>query len=328
MAEYESAIARYFSARFALAVSSGSSALYAAFWAAGVGPGHEVIVPALAPLPTILPVLALGARPVFVDTAPGSLEYDTSDLWAAVTSKTRAVCLLPLWGYPVLRPALAHTEAPRNGAPVVIEDAAQAHGSRLGGHLAGTLGDIGCFSTHDQKLLATGEGGFIITNDETSYRSMESFTRLGHLDGVSPGVNFKLSALQAALGIGGLALLEERVSRRKEWAARYRSVIDVIEGVEEIPLAADSSPNYYSFVMYGPRIDSGVRSRLAERGVVSDQLRHSFKPGYHHPIFAEYRRPCSNAENFVEHCATLPIVPELGEDVLDYICNAISASVG
>ncbi|HUY47904.1 MAG TPA: DegT/DnrJ/EryC1/StrS family aminotransferase [Streptosporangiaceae bacterium] len=185
VADYEAALADRFGAAHAIAVSSGTSALHAVLHVLRVGPGTEVMVPATAPLPTAFPILTAGAAPVIVDVADGTLGLDPDDVARKLTARTVAALSLPLWGYPaaVTPAAQVLTEA---GVPI-IEDAAQAHGTRIGGRRAGTLGLAGCFSTHDRKLLSTGEGGFILTNDDAIAEKAQTYTRLGHLTGRQHG---------------------------------------------------------------------------------------------------------------------------------------------
>lgn len=172
VADYEAALAARFGAAHAVAVSSGSSAIYAVLSMLGARPGSSVALPSFAPLPTVWPVLALGATPILVDNQPGSLAIDVDDLAAKIRDDTIAVISVPLWGYPAdtaqLQPVLADHRAR------LIEDAAQAHGTICAGQPAGTAGAAGCFSTHDRKLLATGEGGFVLTSDSRLHTAVES----------------------------------------------------------------------------------------------------------------------------------------------------------
>jgi dTDP-4-amino-4,6-dideoxygalactose transaminase len=123
----------------------------------GAGPGRSVLLPSFAPLPTVLPVLVLGARPVLVDNQPGRLALDNQDLAAKIRPDTAAVISVPLWGYPADTAHLTGLLATL-GVPL-LEDAAHAHGTISEGRPAGTAGVAGCFSTHDRKLISTGEGG-------------------------------------------------------------------------------------------------------------------------------------------------------------------------
>lgn len=160
--EYEKKLASFFKCKYAVAVSSGTSAIHCALYASNVKEGDEVIVPATAPMMTALPILELKANPIFVDTNLNNFGYDIQDLRKKVTDRTKAIICVPMWGYPFEYDEIKEISKEKN--IVLIEDAAQAHGSIINNKFVGTCSDIGCFSTHDKKLLSTGEGGFILTD--------------------------------------------------------------------------------------------------------------------------------------------------------------------
>lgn len=214
---YERTLAHRFGAARAIAVNSGTSVLHAALIAFDVRPGTEVLVPATAPLPTAMPILTCGATPVPVDTLPNSLALDPTDVDRKLTARTRAAITLPLWGYPNDERAITGLLADA-GVPT-IEDAAQAHGTRIANQHAGTLGRVGCFSTHDRKLLSTGEGGFILTNDQELADRIDYYTHLGHLRG-GHGVNYKLAGPLAAIGLRRLTHLDAQLTQRRRNAER------------------------------------------------------------------------------------------------------------
>lgn len=201
---YEQELANWFDVRFAVACSSGTAAIHLALLALGVGPSAEVIVPATAPVMTALPVLAVGAVPVFADVAhPATFALDLADVVGKLTPRTRAVIAVPMWGYPADGPEL--TQACRDWGVPLVEDAAQAHGTSLFGRYAGTQGVIGRFSTHARKLICTGEGGFCTTDDPALADRLRQLRNLGQPPGsgefgVGFGLNYKLSALAATLG--------------------------------------------------------------------------------------------------------------------------------
>lgn len=147
----------------------------------GIGPGDEVLVPALAVIMSIVPVLYLGATPVFVDSAPGQIDFDYADLVRKITPRTRAILPVYLWGTACMMPQLMEIAA-QHGFPVV-EDACQAHGSTWDGKAPGTWGKAGCFSMRDGTLIATGEGGFLLTND----RQVAAFCRAFRTHWSAPG---------------------------------------------------------------------------------------------------------------------------------------------
>ena len=166
VSEFEAAFADYCGVRHAIAVNSGTSALHLALLAAGVGPGDEVITVPFTFAATVATIHYCGARPVFVDIDPGSYTLDANQLASAVTSRTKAIVPVHLYGQ--IAPDLDRIlEIGRQHGIPVIEDAAQAHGAKLDGRRAGSFGDTGCFSFYPTKNLgACGEGGLVTTNDD------------------------------------------------------------------------------------------------------------------------------------------------------------------
>ena len=159
--QLEQELARAFGVPHAVTVASGTAALHAALSACGIGPGDEVLVPALTVVMTVAPVVALGATPVFVDSDPATLDLDYDDAARKITPRTRAILPVHLWGR-MGDPAALSGFASGHGL-TIIEDAAQAAGSSRGGRKAGTIGTAGCFSMKDGKILWSGEGGFLLT---------------------------------------------------------------------------------------------------------------------------------------------------------------------
>jgi perosamine synthetase len=324
--DYERALAGWFGARRAIAVNSGSSALHATLIAAGVKPGDEVLVPATAPLPTALPILACAAVPVIVDVSPASLALDPEDMTAKISDRTAAAISLPLWGYPADdRPAKQILDDA--GIPL-IEDACQAHGTRLpNGQYAGTFGVAGCFSTHERKLLATGEGGFILTNDEELGEKIDYYTHLGHLKG-GHGVNYKLAAPLAAIGAVRLRGLDTQLQARAAHAARLRAALTAGGPLTELPIVAGASPNYYAMVLTAAHRAGDIAAAFTDAGLPPDSVRFSYRPLYHQPLFAAYATACPHAEALTATALQLPVHPGLSDAALAWSVEQIRRFTG
>jgi perosamine synthetase len=338
IADYEAALGRLFGAAHAVACSSGTSALYAALLALDVGSGHEVVVPPSAPVMTALPVLAAGAIPVFVDTAASNrFGLSAGDLARAVSDRTKAVILVPMWGYPCWEDDV---EAfCRDKRIPIIEDAAQAHGSMSGGHHVGTRGTLGCFSTHERKLICTGEGGFILAHDPQLDGRLRELCMFGRqilarpgLEqyagkfGAAFGLNLKLNALAAALGLCQLSRLEDRVAVRSKNAARLREGLAQVQWLGEFFTSPADCPNYYSIVFeVDPAAGSGRKAGalLAKQGIVSDTFEYDYMPLYELPIFRERARPCRNAEALTDRAIALPTHEGLTDDDIGYMISTI-----
>jgi dTDP-4-amino-4,6-dideoxygalactose transaminase len=256
-----------------------------------------------------------------VDVLPGSLEPDPADVARKLTSRTRAAIIVPLWGYPAdtrtLEAVLAEAEVP------IVEDAAQAHGTRVRSQYAGTLGLVGCFSTHDRKLLSTGEGGFVLTESADLYDRIEHYTRLGHLSGQTYGVNYKLAAPLAALGLRRLALLDDQLSARRDHARRILDALPEDGALTELAFGPHSSPNYYNLVLTTVTPNPIINRRLADAGLPPDSVRYGYRPLYHQPIFRTYATQCPNAEALAAAAIQLLVHPGLTEATVGWIAQCV-----
>lgn len=236
--EFETAVAEYVGARHAVAVNSCTTALHLALLGAGVGPGDEVICPSFTFIATANAILYAGATPVFVDIDPETFNIDPELIPQAITSRTRAILPVSQIGLPADLEAICRI-ASRHGLPVV-EDAAPSLGARIGDRFVGSISDITCFSFDARKILTMGEGGVITTNDEaiaTRLRQLRAHaasvsTEARHRAGAvvfeeypELGYNYKLTDIQAAIGLVQMRRVNEIVAERRRLAARYRELL-------------------------------------------------------------------------------------------------------
>ncbi|HJP03208.1 MAG TPA: DegT/DnrJ/EryC1/StrS family aminotransferase [Planctomycetota bacterium] len=261
---FESMLAERFGCRHALAVSSGTSALHTALMAARVGPGDEVIVPAMTYVATAMAVMHQGAVPVFVDADPETWNIDPARIEEAVCDRTRAIIPVHIAGVACDMEAIGAI-AERHGL-FVIEDAAHAHGSTWRGKALGTVGHLGCFSFGSPKNITTGEGGAVMTDDPELFARARIAMNLGESapDGGSPmehaffnpetrleyrmvGWNYRMSTLQAALGIGQLERFDKIRAARTRNGAFLHERLGALEGVRVQHVPPDASPCYYTF---------------------------------------------------------------------------------
>lgn len=312
VAEYELALAQRFGSKHAVAVSSGSTAIQAALQAIDAKPGAEVLVPATAPLPSVFPITANGLIPVAVDVLPSAVGFDPNDLAKKISARTCAALSVPLWGYPI--DLSSTTEILADANLPLIEDAAHAHGAAVGDRKVGTTGLIGCFSTHDRKLLATGEGGFILTDDDAIADKMRAYTRLGNLTGERPGVNYKLNAMAAAIGLARLPLLDDFIARRTRNARHILSSLGERSSYVEISYPGAGSPNYYNatLVLQGETDVAKKRLQvLSNSGLAIDQIKYGYNVFYRREAYRHLQASCPNAEDLVERLVQLPVHPGL-----------------
>ncbi|MGQ0777763.1 MAG: DegT/DnrJ/EryC1/StrS family aminotransferase [Pseudonocardiales bacterium] len=257
---YEQELTSWFDVQFAVACSSGTAAIHLALLALGIGPGAEVIVPATAPAMTALPVLAVGAVPVFADVAhPATFALDIADMAAKFTPYTKAVIAVPMWGYPADGPELA--QVCRDWGVPLVEDAAQAHGTSLASRYAGTQGVIGTFSTHARKLICTGEGGFCLTGDPALADRLRQLRNFGQPPnggefGTGFGLNYKLPAVAAALGRVQLSRLTNRLTQRRTILSKLTTMagVTVKHATASVFLLARTTDTWHIGLIRHPRL--------------------------------------------------------------------------
>ena len=223
--EFEANFARYCGTEYALAVSNGTTGLHLALAALGLQPGDEVIVPDLTFVATANAVAYTGATPVLADIDPDTLCIDPASVKSRISERTRAIIPVHLYGHPADMDALL--EIGRAHGVDIIEDAAEAHGAEYRGRRVGGLGKCGVFSFYGNKIITTGEGGMLTTNDRAFYlhakrlrdHAMSPQRRYFHEE---RGFNYRITNLQAALGVAQLERIEEFLARRTEIMGWYQ----------------------------------------------------------------------------------------------------------
>lgn len=264
--QFEENLSAYFGGVHAIAVSSGTTALHTALACAGIGPGDDVLVPSLTVVMSAAPILTAGARPVFVDSNPHTLDIDYQDAARRLTERTRAIMPVHLWGR-MGDPAVLRDFADRHGL-VVIEDACQAVGSSRDDMAAGMIGDYGAFSTKDGKILWSGEGGFLVTSDVTradlarAFRTHWQTPPSGQAPLSRAAANYRLAEPLAAIAALNAIHLPYLLSRRR---AQTRRLLDRVAGLPGLTVLEPHPAERWNH--YAPllRIDLPEPRRLCER---------------------------------------------------------------
>ena len=273
---FEREFARFCEAEHGIATSNGTTALHLALATLGIGPGDEVLVPDLTFIATANVVRYTGATPVLVDAEPRSWALDPEDARRKVTPRTRAIIPVHVYGHPAdLDPILALA---RQHGFAVVEDAAEAHGARYRGRRVGALGDLGAFSFYGNKIITTGEGGMVVTNDSTLARRA-AFLRDHAMDPVRRyyhpeiGFNYRMTNVQAAIGCAQMEQVDAILDRRKTLAAAYEAGLAGVPGLTRPPVAPWAENVYWMYsVLVEPafgRDRDAVREGLRARGVDS-----------------------------------------------------------
>ncbi len=327
--EFEEAFATAMGCRYGVACSNGTTSLHLALAALGLGPGDEVIIPTFTMIATANAVRYTGAAPVLVDAEPGTWNLDASRLAAKITPRTRGILLIHTYGHPAdMDPILALAE--RRGV-WVVEDAAEAHGARYRDRPVGSLGRAASFSFYANKIITTGEGGMVTTNDAELARLARrlkdhAFSDERHFWHKYIGFNYRMTNMQAAVGLAQTERLEEFVEIRRVNAAQYTRRLSRLPGLT-LPVERPWARNVYW--MYGVVVadEFGIsrdelRRRLARRGV---ETRTFFIPVHLQPIYYDdykgERYPV--AEELCRRGLYLPSGATLTTAEIDYVCDAV-----
>jgi len=324
--QFERSFAAYCKAPFATAVSNGTVALHLALAAMGIKPGDEVIVPAVTFFATAEAVVYCGATPVIADIDPDHWCLTEKTIESVLSSRTRAIIPVHLFGQP------APMDQIKNIFPslMIIEDAAEAHGATVGSRYAGTIGETGIFSFYGNKLLTTGEGGMILTSDPEIHQRMNQLRNHGS----SPakrywhdyvGFNYRMTNLQAALGVAQLERLDEVIAHRRRLFDWYGEQLAGIEGISLQGSVPDTRSVYWMIAVCIDKWKSydqrdAAAKELAEAGI---ETRPMFYPLNEMPACAEFpHAPDLNVSARIARSGImLPSGPTLTENDVSYICE-------
>ena len=327
---FEAAFAEYTGARFCIGLSNGTGAIQLALMACGLGAGDEVIVPANTFFATAEAVSTAGATPVFVDADPASYNIDVSKIEAAITERTRAIIPVHLYGQAAdLDPIFKIAE--RRGL-IVMEDAAQAHGSLYKGRRVGALGRAGCFSFYPGKNLgAYGEGGAVVTNDEEVARRVRLLRDHGSAQKYHHeiiGYNFRLEGIQGAVLNVKLRHLDRWNKLRRQHAARYAELLR--ESGLRLPREISYAEHVYHLYVVQSDGRDALQQTLNESGVqtgINYPIPIHLQPAY---ASLNYRRgDFPEAERQAVRVLSLPMFPELTDEQIMQVAEAaLKSEVG
>jgi len=327
--EFERRFAEFIGVKHVVAVSNGTVALYLGLRALGVGPGDEVVVPDFTFVATASTAMLLGATPVLVDIDPGTYTVDPAEVERAVSERTKAVVPVHLYGHPADLEPLVKLGSERGFH--IVEDCAQAIGAEYRGRRVGSFGSVAAFSFYPTKNMTTGEGGAVATYDDgvaDTVRLLRNHGQRSRYYHVALGWNFRMTDIQAALGLSQLRKLVYMNERRRELARVYR---EELEAVPQLRLPEERPWAKHVYSLYTVWVEGeGNRDRLAsylrERGVETSV--HYPIPLHQQPILSTARRApgcCRNSTEASKHVLSLPLHPGLQvEDVL-YVSKLVKS---
>jgi dTDP-4-amino-4,6-dideoxygalactose transaminase len=322
--KFDAEFAAYCGVDHCVSLNSGTSALHLALRCLDVGPGDEVITVSMTFIATAWAISYVGATPVFIDIDPVRRTLDPDKLEAAITSRTKAIIPVHLYGMPAEMDRIMAI-AERHGVPV-IEDAAQAHGARYKGRRAGQFGQIACFSFYPTKNLgAYGEGGALITNDASiahRARSLRDHAQSQKYLHEEIGYNYRMDSFQAAVLSIKLNHLDQWNTARVDCARQYTELLK--DSSYKLPAQmSDSECVWHCYVIETPERDR-IRSGLQDVGIQS---------AVHYPVPVHLQKAYAHldyrsgdlpiTEALCEHCLALPIYPELSKEKLSRVASVL-----
>jgi len=335
--KFEEMVAEYVGRKYAVAFNSGTSALHSILLAYGIGEGDEVIVPSFTFISTANAPLFVGAKPIFAEIEDETYGLDPEDVKEKITKKTKVIMPIHYGGCPC-KNIKELKEIAEDNKILLIEDAAESLGAKIGNEMVGSFGDAAMFSFCQNKVITTGEGGVIVTDSKRIYEKLKLicshgrldtanyFTSSGQVDYITLGYNFRMPTMVAALGISQMKKIGKVAEMRRKNAAYYASLLKNIDGVSP-PMPPDNF--YHVYQMYTIQVEKSLRDKLKEyllnRGI--------FTKIYFDPVhltkfyrekfgFKEGDLPIT--EEISKKVLTLPMYPTLKKEEIKYIVDNIS----
>tara|TARA_Y100000593_G_scaffold92396_1_gene183904 strand:+ start:4549 stop:5673 length:1125 start_codon:yes stop_codon:yes gene_type:complete len=329
--EFSENLLELMGSKYGVFAQNGTIALYLGLRAIGIGRGDEVIVPNFTFIASANAVEMCGAKPVFVDINEDDLQINIKDCNRVLNKNTKAIMPVHIFGLSANMDEVMDFSNKNNLK--VIEDAAQAIGVKWDGKHCGTFGDVGCFSFFADKTITTGEGGFVTTNDEKIYNKMLYLRNQGRLNRgsfVHPeiGYNFRITDIQAAMGIVQLNKLGDIISRKLNLLKIYKEKLGNINGIRIVEPNSKSNHIPFRVVLICDEPIDDLMNHFSDNGI---ETRTVFYPLHEQPPYRNldesqdwvYERTFSKSIYAYKHGICLPSYPELEKSKVDYICETI-----
>jgi len=331
--QFEHKFAEFCNVNHALSCCNGTAALHLALLALDIGPGDEVIVPTLTFVATANAVSYCGATPVFIDSEPQTWNLDTNQIEGLITERTKAIIVVHLYGHPADMDPIKNIA--KKHSLWVIEDAAEAHGAEYKGEKVGSLGDIATFSFYGNKIITTGEGGMITTNNSELAQKMLQLKGQGmdpHHRYWFPiiGYNYRLTNIASAIGLAQLEKIEWHIARKREIAKNYVHQLKDIGNISfqpEMPWA--KNVYWMSSILLDENCIVSRDQLMNILGETGIETRPVFYPMHTLPIYREKNKEVRYpvAEHIASKALNLPSGVSLTEKELSYICSTIKQAV-
>ena len=338
--EFEKALADYVGAAHAAAVSSGTAALHCAMYSIGIGPGDEVILPPMTFAATANCVVYQGGTPVFADVDPNTLLIDPIKVEEKITDRTKAIISVDYAGQPCDYDRLRGIAEKYN--LVLVADGCHALGAEYKGNKVGTLADLTVFSFHPVKHITTGEGGLVVTDDETIISKIRQFRNHGietdfrqretsgtwYYEMVDVGYNYRITDIQCALGVSQLRKLPQFINRRRQIASRYRKAF-LSSDIEPLEIRSGVGHAWHLFAVKIAfnklRLDRNAFFKNLRKDGIGVNVH--YIPVHLHPFyrkhFSTHPGMCPISEKAYDQILSIPIHPRMTDDEVDYIIDRL-----
>ncbi|MGB8707623.1 MAG: DegT/DnrJ/EryC1/StrS family aminotransferase [Dehalococcoidia bacterium] len=329
--QFEQSFAAYCGCEYGISTTSGTTALHLALASLGIGSGDEVIVPAFTMISTAFAIIYTGAKPVLVDAEPETWNIDVTKIEQKITRRTKAILPVHIYGHPCDMEPIMNIAQKYNLH--VIEDAAEAHGAEYKGRKAGSIGHVGCFSFYANKIITTGEGGMVVTSDKAiaeRARALKdlAFSRQRRFLHTDVGFNYRMTNIQAAIGLAQFEKIDQYVDMRRKNAYLYNDLLKYTPGIT-LPPEKEWAKNAYW--MYSILIDDKfgigrdeLMDELRKKGI---DTRTFFIPMHQQPVFQNMGlfngESYPVAEYLGERGLYLPSSSGLTEKQIEQVCQAI-----
>ncbi|MDP4093169.1 MAG: UDP-4-amino-4,6-dideoxy-N-acetyl-beta-L-altrosamine transaminase [Bacillota bacterium] len=341
ISEFEKKLTDYTGAKHCAAISNGTAALHAACFAAGIGIGDEVITSPITFAASANCALYVGAKPVFADIDPETYNIDPKDIERKITKRTKAIIPVHFTGQPCDMDAI--TDLAKKYGLIVIEDGAHALGAEYKGKKAGTISDMTTFSFHPVKHITTGEGGAILTNSREYYEKMIMFRSHGitrdedkltgnegswYYEQQFLGYNYRMTDIQAALGISQMDKLDGFLEKRRNYADTYNNAFkDIDEIVVPFQMANTMSAwHLYIIQLKLEKLRVGRKEIFNELKKRNIGVNVHYIPVYYHPYYRKLgydKGLCPNAEKLYDRMITLPLFPKMSIQDIEYVIENV-----
>lgn len=330
---FEDEFSSFVGCKYGIAVSNGTAAIHLALAVLGIGPGDEVLVSTYTNMATFFPILYLGAKPVPIDVEPDTFNMDVGLLERSINKRTRAIIVVHIFGHPVDMDPVINIARRHN--LFIIEDCAEAHGALYKGRPVGSLSTIACFSFYANKIITTGEGGMITTNDGSLAKRAASMKSLafGTKDRFmheTIGYNYRMPNIQAALGCAQMKKISRMIDGKRSLAASYHVRLKNTEYLR-LPVEKEYAKNVYWMyhVVLTRRVQKNRAQIMRELQELGIETRPGFVPYNMQKIFIEngmaYPDQCPIANTLACNAFYLPSTPGMPEEDVDYVAHSLLA---